>query len=48
MQQIFAFAKNPFTLASNDKSNSCGVAIGYIGNNKVDVLDKEADENGLI
>ena len=30
------------------KNNSCGVAIGYIGNNKVDVLDKKNDKNGLI
>ena len=26
---------------SYGKSNSCGVAIGYIGNNKIDVLDKK-------
>ena len=26
---------------SHGKTNSCGVAIGYIGNNKVDVLDKK-------
>ena len=26
---------------SHDKTNSCGVAIGYIGSNKVDVLDKK-------
>ena len=26
---------------SLDKTNSCGVAIGYIGSNKVDVLDKK-------
>ena len=25
---------------SHGKTNSCEVAIGYIGNNKVDVLDK--------
>ena len=26
---------------SHGKTDSCGVAIGYIGNNKVDVLDKK-------
>ena len=26
---------------SHGKTNSCGVAIGYIGNKKVDVLDKK-------
>ena len=26
---------------SHAKTNSCGVAIGYIGNTKVDVLDKK-------
>ena len=26
---------------SHGKTNSCGVAIGYIGNDKVDVLDKK-------
>ena len=30
------------------KINPCGVAIGYIGNNKVDVLDKKTDKNGRI
>ena len=33
---------------SYGKTNSCGVAIGYIGNNKVDVLDKKIDKNGRI
>ena len=34
---------------SYDKTNSCGAAIGYIGSNKVDVLDKkEIDKNGRI
>ena len=33
---------------SHGKTNSCGVAIGYIGNNKVDVLDKKIDKNGRI
>ena len=27
---------------SDDKTNSCGVAIGYIGSNKVNVLDKKS------
>ena len=27
---------------SQDKTNSCGVAIWYIGDNKVDVLDKKS------
>ena len=26
---------------SHGKTNSCGVAIGYVGSNKVDVLDKK-------
>ena len=26
---------------SHDKTNSCGVAIGYIGFNKVDILNKK-------
>ena len=30
------------------KTNSCGVAIGYVGNNKVAVLDKKNDKNGCI
>ena len=33
---------------SNGKSNSCGVAIGYIANNKVDVLDKKLHKNWRI
>ena len=34
---------------SYDKTNSCGAALGYIGSNKVDVLDKkEIDKNGRI
>ena len=33
---------------SHGKTNSCGVAIGYIGSNKVDVLDKKIDKNGRI
>ena len=33
---------------SRGKTNSCGVATGYIGNNKVNVLDKKIDENGRI
>ena len=35
-------------LFSRGKTNSCGVAIGYIGNDKVDVLDKTIDKNGRI
>ena len=31
---------------SHGKTNSCRVAIGYIGNNNVDVLDKKMDKNG--
>ena len=31
---------------SHGKTNSCRVAIGYIGNNDVDVLDKKMDKNG--
>ena len=30
------------------KQNSSGVAIGYIGSNKVDVLDIKIDRNGRI
>ena len=30
------------------KVNSCGVAIGYTRNNKVDILDKKIDKNGRI
>ena len=30
------------------KTNSCGVAIGYTGNNKVDVLEKKIAKNGCI
>ena len=34
---------------SLDKTNSCEVAIVYIGSNKVDdVLDKKIDKNGRI
>ena len=33
---------------SHGKANSCGVAIGYAGNNKVDELDKNTDKNGRI
>ena len=34
---------------SHGKTNSCGVAIGYIGNNKVDVLEKKkTGKNGRI
>ena len=33
---------------SHGKTNSCGVAIGYIGSNKVDILDKKIDKNGRI
>ena len=34
---------------SHGKSDSCGVATGYIGNNKVDVLGKKkTDKNGRI
>ena len=36
--------KGPITF-SHGKTNSCGVAIGYIGNNKVNVLDKKIDKN---
>ena len=32
----------------NGKTNTCGVAIGYVGNNKVDVLAKKTDKNGRI
>ena len=32
--------KGPFFF-SHGKTNSCGVAVGYIGNNKVNVLDKK-------
>ena len=28
---------------SHGKTNSCGVDIGYIGNTKVDVLDRKVD-----
>ena len=35
-------------LLLNGKTNTCGVAIGYVGNNKVDVLDKKTDKNGRI
>ena len=34
--------KGPIFL-SRGKTNSCGVAIGYIRNNEVDVLDKKTD-----
>ena len=33
---------------SRGKTNSCGVAIGSIVNNKVNILDKKNDENGRI
>ena len=33
---------------SHSKTNSCGVAIGYIGSNKVDDLDKKINKNGRI
>ena len=33
---------------SHGKMNYYGVAIGYIGSNKVDVLDKKIDKNGCI
>ena len=34
---------------SHGKTDSCGVATGYIGNNKVDVLcKKKTDKNGRI
>ena len=33
---------------SHGKTNSCGVAIVYIGSNKVDVLDQKVDKNGRI
>ena len=34
---------------SHGETNSCGVAIGYIGNNKVDVLEKKkTGKNGRI
>ena len=33
---------------SHGRTNSCGVAIGYIGSNKVDVLEKKMDKNGRI
>ena len=33
---------------SHGKTNSCGVATGYIGCNKVDVLNKKSDKNGRI
>ena len=33
---------------SHGKTNSCGVAFGYIGCNKVDILDKKVDKNGRI
>ena len=33
---------------SYGKTNSCGVAIGYTGNNIIDVLDKKSDKNGSI
>ena len=33
---------------SYGKTKSCGVAIGYIGSNKVDVLDKKINKNGRI
>ena len=33
---------------SHGKTNSCEVATGYIGSNKVDVLDKKIDKNGRI
>ena len=33
---------------SHGKSKSCRVAIGYIGNDKVDVLDKKTGKSGCI
>ena len=33
---------------SHGKTNSCGIAIEYIGSNKVDVLDIKIDKNGRI
>ena len=33
---------------SNSKTSYCGVATGYIGSNKVNVLDKKIDKNGRI
>ena len=33
---------------SHGKTNSCVVAIGYIGNNKVDFLDKKMHKNGRV
>ena len=33
---------------THGKTKSCGVAIAYIGSNKVDVLEKKIDKNGRI
>lgn len=33
---------------SHGKTDSCGVAIGYVGSKKMDVLDKINDSNGRI
>ena len=33
---------------SHGKTNSCGVVIGYMGNNKVNNLDKKVDKNERI
>ena len=33
---------------SDGKTNSCGVAIGHIGSNKVNIWKKKNDENGWI
>ena len=33
---------------SYGQTNLCGVATGYIGNNKVDALDKKIDKHGRI
>ena len=35
-------------LFSHGKTNFCGVATGYIRNNKVDILDRKIDKNGRI
>ena len=54
----FCFCKKPIHLQlmkrkgsiffSDGKTNSCGIAIGYIGSNKVKVLDIKIDKNGRI
>ena len=33
---------------SHGKSNSCGVAIGFIGTKKIDILSQKKDKNGRL